>query len=128
MSIALMFIVACSHKQNEKFKIVNDVAEVKIDSLHYNLGIIPILNDYVINYNLTSVSDIPLKIIYVKPSCSCTIVHYDKNFLEKGETTTISLVYNPDYPGEFESSISVYANIKESPLELSFSGIGINAN
>jgi len=123
-----MFIVACSPKQNENSRIVKDVAEVKIDSLHYNLGEIPILNDCPINYYLTNVSDIPLKILYIKPSCSCTKVHYNKNSLEKGETTTISVVFNTDYPGKFESNISVYANIKESPLVLSFSGIGINKN
>lgn len=128
MTATFIFIGACGSMQNEKSRIVNDVAVVKIDSLHYNLGAIPILNDYTINYKLTNESDIPLKIIYVKTSCGCTKVHYDKKSFEKGETTTISVIFNTDSPGEFERYINVYANIKEGPLELSFSGIGIKTH
>jgi len=64
----------------------------------------------------------PLIITKVKSSCGCTVPTWEKEPVLKNKTGTIKVKYDSDRIGQFQKSITVYSNAKNSPVELIISG------
>jgi hypothetical protein len=65
----------------------------------------------------------PLKIVNIRPSCSCSVTQWDRQPIAPGDTTYIWVKYDSRRSGEFFKDITVYPNTKQKELQLSISGV-----
>jgi Protein of unknown function (DUF1573). len=74
-------------------------------------------------FTITNTGSSPLIINHVSASCGCTAVMWEKQPIEPGAATTISVEMKPDETGYFNKTVEVYCNIDESPLRLTLVGL-----
>lgn len=55
-------------------------------------------------------------------SCDCTTVSYDEETVQPGQKLELKVCYKAEQRGYFERMITVYCNVKESPIILYVSG------
>lgn len=72
-------------------------------------------------------SDAALRIESVRSSCGCTVPEYSKAAVNRGDTASISVVYNPiGRPGRFSKSLMVKLS-NDSSQRLTINGVVIGA-
>ncbi len=64
----------------------------------------------------------PLLIQNVETSCGCTVPEWTKKPVKPGESGQITVTYDAKYPGRFHKTITVFANVEDSPVQLNISG------
>ena len=64
-------------------------------------------------FKFTNTGNAPLVIISAKTSCGCTKPSFPKQPIQPGDSSEITVTYNPDgRPGEFDKSVTVRTNVK----------------
>ena len=72
---------------------------------------------------LVNTTDSALSIIEVRSSCGCTAVHYPKQPIEPGDTSSLTLVFNPrGRPGRFSKGVAVRLSSQPSRTSLIVEG------
>lgn len=64
----------------------------------------------------------PLIIKNVRPSCGCTSVNWDKHPVKPGNTTEISLIFEPNSLGRFIKSVDIFCNIPQQIYQVKIMG------
>ena len=64
----------------------------------------------------------PLIITKVKSSCGCTVSTWEKEPVKKSKTGIIKVKYDSYRIGQFQKTVTVYSNAKNSPVTLIISG------
>ena len=95
---------------------------VEPDKTAYDYGDITIGTENRAVFTLKNTGTHPLVIQHIAASCGCTAVDWEKQPVEPGKTTDIKVEMQPEEAGYFNKTISVYCNIKESPLILTVMG------
>ena len=96
---------------------------VKIDKTAHDYGVIRKGSVNPAKFIIINIGDHPLEINRVSASCGCTIVNWDKQPVEPGQTTTISVEMKPDETGHFIKTVEIYCNTDKSPMKLTLTGI-----
>ena len=73
-------------------------------------------------FKLKNNGEMPLVISDVKTSCGCTIAYWEKQPITTYKTTQIKAKIILEQAGYFEKTISVYCNVKNSPIILTVKG------
>lgn len=74
-------------------------------------------------FTLTNTGDKPIIIKDAKASCGCTRPSYPKAPIRPGETTTLKVAYSPaGRPGEFDKTITIRSNAKNSKVTVRITG------
>lgn len=69
---------------------------LKFDEENLDLGVVHDGGKIEVSYPFKNVSDMPIMLIKVKPSCGCTVTdEYDDVVIQPGETSSLDLVFNP---------------------------------
>ena len=106
----------------------NNQAEIKFKDTNFDYGRIEQGSPGVCSFEFTNPSDIPLVINHVKTSCGCAIPEWPKDPLNPGKKGIIKVKYNTQIRGKFRKTITIYANAKNSPVNLFISGEVIPEN
>lgn len=64
----------------------------------------------------------PLIIYNIKSACGCTVPVWEKQPIEQGESTGITVKITPEETGYFRKTIEVYCNTKEKVIPLTIQG------
>lgn len=72
---------------------------------------------------LKNTGEKPLLIKDVSASCGCTVPEWDKKPVKPGDKTEIKIKVTPDNTGYFRKTITVFCNIKGSPIQLGLKGM-----
>lgn len=64
----------------------------------------------------------PLIIKNVEPSCGCTSANWDKHPVKPGNTTEISLTFEPNSLGRFVKSVNIFCNIPQQMHQVKIMG------
>lgn len=100
-------------------------AEIKFDTLRYNLGVFP-ESDPVrkCSFTFTNVGTAPLIINQAFASCGCTVPDFTKEPITPGEKGSINVTYNGKglVPGRFSKTITVRSNAKKRIVRLIIEG------
>ncbi|MEL6632530.1 MAG: DUF1573 domain-containing protein [Bacteroidota bacterium] len=64
----------------------------------------------------------PVKIAKVKPSCGCTVADHTKEWIQPGETGTVTATFSAKKKGYFTKQVSVFMEGEESPKVLTIRG------
>lgn len=74
-------------------------------------------------FTLTNTGDKPIIIKDAKASCGCTRPSYPKAPIRPGETATLKVAYSPaGRPGEFDKTITIRSNAKNSKVTVRITG------
>ncbi len=119
--ISIILFLACSSCMSYSDNTQKQtIASVNVE--HINMGILESNTLKDSSFIITNMGDSPLLIQNIETSCGCTTPHWTKEPIRTGKSGTIRVTYNAEYPGHFHKTITVFANIANSPLSLSLSG------
>jgi hypothetical protein len=93
-------------------KKVSDIA--KFNSMTVDLGKVKVGTPVTGTFVVTNISNAPIVIQDVQPSCGCTKSDYTKEPIQPGKSGTITATYNAAAIGNFNKSVYVkFADINE---------------
>lgn len=98
------------------------VTEMSVDQTEHNFGTFPMSEKQEHTFRLTNVGQSLLVIQDVTTSCGCTKVEYRKEPVRPGESLELKVIYEAEESGHFNKVITVFANVKNSPLRLRIMG------
>lgn len=88
---------------------------IKLDSFDWK-------QEQTVDFILTNIGKRPLVVENVITSCGCTTVEYSKEPVCSGKNLILTIKYQAEYPEHFDKTITVYCNVKESPLQMRIIG------
>lgn len=130
LAMASLVAVACQKKEEvttQTPQVEEVIEKTAITSLalsenHYNFGAIKKGETVQHTYEITNTGDNPLVISDVKPACGCTAPEFTKDPILPGQKGKIVLSFDStNFDGLVNKQASVYANVEQSPIMLTFS-------
>lgn len=133
LAMASLVAVACQKKEEttaqsvETASVEEVVEKTAVTSLalsenHHNFGAIKKGETVQHTYEITNTGDNPLVISDVKPACGCTAPEFTKDPILPGQKGKIVLSFDStNFDGLVNKQASVYANVEQSPIMLTFS-------
>ncbi len=91
-------------------------------STNHDFGEIPQGSPVSHKFMIENTGDVPLEIVSVKPSCSCTVADYTKEAIAPGESGYIVAQYSAASTGFFNKSVTVKLNTTEGMRILKLKG------
>lgn len=95
---------------------------LKVDRPERKIGEIIYDTPKTIEYEIVNTGNKPLVISSVHPSCGCTEVAYPTVPVPAGAKSKITATYDAKMLGTFYKELSVFTNISDDPMYLSFEG------
>ncbi|WP_163629650.1 DUF1573 domain-containing protein [Paludibacter sp. 221] len=74
-------------------------------------------------FTLKNTGNAPLVIHDIKSTCGCAVPSWEKQAIECGKSTSITVETTPGQSGYFNKTIKVYCNTENSPIILRISGV-----
>lgn len=96
--------------------------QITVDKTGFDLGTIEKGNAKSVSVAIKNTGNSPFMIFDTRASCGCTHIEYEKKPISPDSITSISITYNADDRGHFNKTVSVYANIENSPLIIKLKG------
>lgn len=130
LAMASLVAVACQKKEEvttQTPQVEEVIEKTAITSLalsenHHNFGAIKKGETVQHTYEITNTGDNPLVISDVKPACGCTAPEFTKDPILPGQKGKIVLSFDStNFDGLVNKQASVYANVEQSPIMLTFS-------
>lgn len=106
--------------RQEKKQSVKTIIELPIHEL--DLGSLELGEKTNVSFSLRNAGDKPMIIFDVVTSCGCTIADFEKKPVKPNEKTEINITYTAEESGQFNKSITVYANAENSPIKIRIRG------
>lgn len=98
--------------------------KIKWETQKKDFGKVAIKEGLTHTFYVTNTGTEPLKLVRVKPSCSCTASDYTKEMIAPGERGKITATFTPKAAGNFTKTITVTTNTPERNTVLTLSGEG----
>lgn len=143
----MMFQTFLLDKENKVIALGNPVLSLKVKELYLNLisgegktqshetlttvsvsvtamdfGSFPMLEKQEGRFVLTNTGSNLLVIQDIITSCGCTKVEYSKEPVRPGGTLEVKVIYEAERAEHFDKTVTVYCNVKNSPLRLTVKG------
>ncbi len=74
---------------------------------------------------LTNLSDDPLLVRKVRPSCTCTKVNFSRKPVMKGQSDSIEVIFHTKDPGAFYKEIEILTNAVPEKQTLRVRGVAV---
>lgn len=95
---------------------------LQIDTLEYDLGMVSANSTKEQTILLRNVGTETFRLKGITTSCDCTTAQYNWQEIQPGETKVVTVSYQAEQPGDFLRTITIYGNISEKAITLSFVG------
>ena len=95
---------------------------LQIDTLEYDLGMVSANSTKEQTIHLRNVGTETFRLKGITTSCDCTTAQYNWQEIQPGETNVVTVSYQAEQPGDFLRTITIYGNISEKAITLSFVG------
>lgn len=105
------------------FAVQNGKAGIAVAPLSYDFGTFKVGESRNHDFTVTNTGKIPLVLLSVKTSCTCTKVKWPKKPIKPGEKETITVTYNARDEGAFYKEIEVRNNSDKPVVVLRIKGI-----
>lgn len=86
------------------------------------MGDIPFKKEATVLFKFKNITDQPITISKVKPTCGCTAPTWSDIPVEPDSTGVIQVIYDADHSGYFRKKIKVYFNDQEEAERLYLEG------
>ena len=98
------------------------VTEVSVSETEYDFGTFPMTEKQEHVFRMKNKGHELLVIHDVVTSCGCTKVEYSKKPVRPGEELELNVIYEAEENGRFNKTLTVYCNVKDSPIRLRIKG------
>ena len=126
LSYLFLFItlcISCESRTNVENGISSDkFTNMAFEKEVYNFGVITMGKSVSTTFKFVNSGNNPLLINEVVTSCGCTVPKWSKEIIKPNEISEITVVYDAKYPGQFNKTIKVVYNGKNSPKQLIITG------
>lgn len=95
---------------------------LQIDTLEYDLGSVPANGTKEQTVRLCNTGTETFRLKGITTSCDCITARYDWQEIQPGETKEITVSYQAEQPGDFLRTVTIYGNITEKEITLTFVG------
>ena len=95
---------------------------VSVSVTAMDFGSFPMLEKQEGRFVLTNTGSNLLVIQDIITSCGCTKVEYSKEPVRPGGTLDVKVIYEAEKAEHFDKTVTVYCNVKNSPLRLTVKG------
>ena len=95
---------------------------LQVDTLEYDLGTVPANGTKEQTVRLRNTGTETFRLKGITTSCDCTTARYDWQEIQPGETKEITVSYQAEQPGDFLRTVTIYGNIPEKDITLTFVG------
>ena len=102
-----------------------NVTSVSVDQTVMDFGSFPQSEKQEKSFVLTNTGKGLLVIQDIVTSCGCTKVEYSKEPVRPGGTLELKVIYEAEKAEHFNKTVTVYCNVKKSPLRLTIKGNAI---
>jgi hypothetical protein len=96
--------------------------QITLNRTKIDLGVLKQHSPKEASFIIKNTGDSILVIQQVKTSCGCTTPKWTKKPISIGDSGIVSVTYDAKHPGKFIKTITVYANVEDSPVKLNISG------
>ena len=96
--------------------------QITVNRTKIDLGILKQKIPKEASFTIKNTGDSVLVIQQVETSCGCTVPVWTNTPISVGDSGYVTVTYDAEYPGRFQKSIRVFANVENSPVQLSISG------
>jgi hypothetical protein len=121
-SLLLMVVVLSCTFFNNNVNATLKTTQVHVENKSINTGKLKQNVPKVVVFKFENSGANSLLIQNVETSCGCTVPEWTKKPIKPGKSGEIKVTYDAKYPGNFHKTITVFANVENSPLQLSISG------
>jgi len=123
LTIIFISFSLTSYSQNAKQQKDNKKApEITFESNFYDYGTIQQGSDGTHDFIFKNTGKSPLILTNVKSSCGCTVPTWPKTPINKKKKGIIKVKYNTHRIGNFQKTVTVFSNAKNSPIRLTIKG------
>lgn len=96
---------------------------LQIDTLEYDLGMVSANSTKEQTIHLRNVGTETFRLKGITTSCDCTTAQYNWQEIQPGETKVVTVSYQAEQPGDFFRTVTIYGNIPEKAITLTFVGM-----
>ncbi|MFH2141840.1 MAG: DUF1573 domain-containing protein [Bacteroidota bacterium] len=121
-SIISLLLTICLYGQESVNNGGGVSPEIIFENPIFDYGTVPYDSEGTCEFKFKNTGNTPLILSNVQSSCGCTVPNWPKVPIQKNATGTINVKYNTTRPGNFQKTITVYSNAKNSPLVLTIKG------
>ena len=116
------FVSKEAYKPVKKKALYEDLTTVMVETHEIDLGKIKMESCSIDSVKILNEGLKDLQIKEIQTSCECVEAKVSKQIASSMETVWVSIAFRPEDKGVFERYVYVYANTKESPIEISIKG------
>jgi hypothetical protein len=121
LQLCLFCLNACAFVDKSKIEQLSN-SEMTFSQSKIDLGKLKQNNPKDTSFIFKNIGKELLVIQNVETSCGCNVPQWTKKPIGEGNTGEITITYDSKYPGRFHKTIMVYANVPNSPIQLSIDG------
>ena len=88
----------------------------------HDFGVIELNQPVTATFNFINEGEAPLFISEVKAGCGCTVASFTKEAIAPGGMGEVQATYNAAKSGNFNKTVTVYANTDGDPIVLTLKG------
>jgi len=120
--VCSLFFVAKSEAQKSAVQSNNDSTEIIFNETDHNFGTITYEGNGTFEFVFKNTGKAPLIIKHVQPTCGCTLSDWTKEPIPPKGKGKVIVKYDTARVGTFVKTIKVFANAKNSPIDLVIRG------
>ncbi len=121
ITLISIMVMSCKNREQNATDESHPSA-ISFKSIMYDFGTIPYDSDGRCYFEFTNISKVPLVVNVVRTTCGCTRPEWPKEPVDPKKTGKIGITYNTKISGNFQKTITVYSNAKDSPTKLMIKG------
>jgi Protein of unknown function (DUF1573) len=120
--IALLFVAAAATAQSTQSPAKSTTAMIQWEKTEHDFRTIPQNAPVTAVFKFKNMGKVPLVISNAFGSCGCAVPTWPRDPIAPGETAEIKAVFNAAYPGPFNKTVTIYANVENGSSTVSIKG------
>ncbi|HNT71325.1 MAG: hypothetical protein BWX61_01183 [Bacteroidetes bacterium ADurb.Bin035] len=95
---------------------------MSFDKTSHDFGKIKMTEKVSVDFTIKNIGKAPLFLSEPKSTCGCTVASYPKEPIMPGQSSKITVTFEPEKEGPFTKQITIFSNAENSPITLVIKG------
>jgi len=124
LEVIILSTFLCCNNSNasNEFEKNDKLSEITFEKTTHDYGTIEYGGNGIYEFVFKNTGEQLLVLNNVSSSCGCTVPEWPREPIDKGKEAKIKVKYNTNKAGNFQKTVTVYSNAKNSPVVLKIKG------
>jgi hypothetical protein len=95
---------------------------MSFDKTTHDFGKIKITDNVSVDFIIKNTGKAPLFLSEPRSTCGCTVASYPKEPIMPGQSSKITVTFEPEKEGPFTKQVTIFSNAENSPVTLVIKG------